>query len=228
MQSHNPANQIYLKWKGEAIVSLRKSNNIVIFEADKGGAVAVMNKTDHITEARNYLNSVGANGNRIYKELTFDCTDKIMRHVKNAVEKAALNNIIDDELAELLIVDDSKPGNIYFLPKIHKNITPPPGRPICNTINTPTMNLSRWVDIQLQPLVKNLPFYLKDDNHFLRKINEINKNHTLPRDALLVTWDMRSLYTNIPHKKGLEALKKHFIMRKYREKKQTLYLSSQS
>ena len=34
----------------------------------------------------------------LYKELTFDCADKIMRDVKNAVEKAALNNI-DDELA---------------------------------------------------------------------------------------------------------------------------------
>ena len=85
------------------------------------------------------------------------------------------------------------------------------------------MNLSRWVDIQLQPLVKNLPSYLKDDNHFLRKIDEINKNHTLPRD----TGNM-GCYTNIPHKEGLEALKKHFIMRKYREKRQTLYLSSQS
>ena len=147
----------------ETIISLRKNNNIVIFEADKGGAVVVMNKTDYITEARNHLNSVDTDGNRIYNEVTFDCTDKIMRDVKNAVEKAALNNVIDDELAELLIVNDSKPGHIYFLPKIHKNITPPPGRPICNT---PAMNLSRWVDIQLQPLVKKLPSSLKDDNHF--------------------------------------------------------------
>ena len=180
--------------------------------------MVVMNKTDYITEARNHLNSIDADGNRIYNELTLDCTDKIMRDVNNAVEKAALNNVIDDELAELLIVDDSKPGNIYFLPKNHKNITPPPGRPICDTINTPTMNLSRWVDIQLQPLVKKLPSYLKGDNNFLRKIDEINKNHTLPRDALLVTWDVRSLHTNILHKEGFEALKKHFIMRKYLKK----------
>ena len=159
---------------------MRKNNNIVIFEVDKGGTVVVMNKTDYITEARNHLNSVDADCNRIYKELTFNCTDKIMRDVKNVVEKAPLNNVIDDELAELLIVDDSKSGIIYFLPKIHKNITPSPGRPICNTINTPTMNLSRWVDIQLQPLVKNLRSYLKDHNHFPRKIDEINKNHTLP------------------------------------------------
>ena len=67
-------------------------------------------------------------------------------------------NIVPDlipyDLSEMLVIDDAKPGNIYSLPKIHKNMTPPPGRQICNTINTPTMNFSKWVDIQLQPLVK--------------------------------------------------------------------------
>ena len=37
-----------------------------------------------------------------------------MRDVNNAVEKAVPNNVIDDELAKLLIVHDSEPGNIYF------------------------------------------------------------------------------------------------------------------
>ena len=87
-------------------MSLRKNNNIVIFEADKRGAVVVMNKTDCIAEAKSHLNLVDTYGDRIYKELTFDCTDEIMWDVKNAVEKAALNNFIDDELAELLITQN--------------------------------------------------------------------------------------------------------------------------
>ena len=70
------------------------------------------------------------------------------------------------------------------------------------------MNLSKWVDIQLQPLVKKLPSYLKDDNDFLHKIDELNDKQTIPENALLVTWDVKSLYTNIPHKEGLEALEK--------------------
>ena len=131
----------------EAIISLRKNKNIVIFEADKGGAVVIMNKSDYINEARKHLNSVDADGNRIYKELSYDCTEKFVRDVAEAVGKAAINKVIDDDLADLLLVDSPKAGNIYFLPKIHKEIQPPPGRPICNTINTPTMNLSKWVDM---------------------------------------------------------------------------------
>ena len=167
-----------------------------------------MNKSDYINEAKKHLNSVDADGNRIYKELSYDATEKFVRDVAEAVGKAAIKKVIDDDLADLLLVDSPKAGNIYFLPKIHKEIQPPPGRPICNTINTPTMNLSKWVDIQLQPLVKKQPSYLKDDNDFLHKIDNLNKTQTIPPNAILVTWDVKSLYTNIPHKEGLDALQK--------------------
>ena len=132
-----------------------------------------------------------------------------MRDVKDAIQKAVVNNVIDDELAELLIIDESRPGNIYFLPKIHKNVTPPPGRPICNTINTLTMNLSRWVGIQLQSLVKKLPSYISKMTTIsnVKLTNSIKFTPSAQCLTGLVTWDVKSLYTNIPHKEGLEALK---------------------
>ena len=49
----------------EAIISLIKNKDIVIFEAGKGGAVIVINKSDNINEAIKHLNSVDADGNRI-------------------------------------------------------------------------------------------------------------------------------------------------------------------
>ena len=110
----------------EALISLRKNKNIVIFEADKGGAVVIMNKSDYINEAKKHLNSVDADGNRIYKELSYDCTEKFVRDIAEAIGKAAINKVIDDDLADLLLVDSPKAGNIYFLPKIHKEIQPPP------------------------------------------------------------------------------------------------------
>ena len=57
------------KVERDAIISLRKNKDIVVFEADKGGAVVVMNKKDYISEAKKHLNSVDADGNRIYEEL---------------------------------------------------------------------------------------------------------------------------------------------------------------
>ena len=118
------------------------------------------------------------------------------------------NDVIDNTMTEMLVINDDKPRNIYFLPKIHKNKNPPPGRPIGITIDTPTMNLSKWLDLQLQPFVNKLKPCLKDDDDFLRKINDINQKYQLSKNALLVTWGIKSLYTSVPHKDGLEALKK--------------------
>ena len=50
----------------------------------------VMNKSDHITEAKKHPNSVDANGKRIYTELTVDCTEKLVRNVRNAVQNAVI------------------------------------------------------------------------------------------------------------------------------------------
>ena len=74
-----------------------------------------MNKSDYITEAKKHLNSVDADGNRIYTELTVDCSEKFVSNVRNAVQNAVINNVIDDDLSDLLIIDDQNPGNIYFM-----------------------------------------------------------------------------------------------------------------
>ena len=143
-----------------------------------------MNKNDYISEAKRHPNSVNADRNRIYEELSSDCTQKFICNVSKAIEKAATNKVIDDKLVELLLVDSLKPGSIHFLLKIHKDTRPPPGRPICNSQSVhPTMNLSKWVDMQLQPLVKTLPSYLKDDDNFLCKINELNETQTIRQNG---------------------------------------------
>ena len=89
----------------------------------------------------------------------------------------------------------------YLLPKIHKpNI---PGRPIISGCGSPTDNLSAFVDYHIKPLVKSLPAYIKDTNHFLNLIFSIPT--PLPKDTLLATIDVKSLYTNIPIDEGVSA-----------------------
>ncbi|XP_033095473.1 uncharacterized protein LOC117100033 [Anneissia japonica] len=129
------------------------------------------------------------------------------------------------------------PGTFYCVPKLHKlpkliadatkprtplldtlttiyelakslNIRPP-GRPIISGRGTLTEHLSGYVDSILNPLLHNIPSYTQDSTHFLRKINELKE---LKTDAMLVTLDVSSLYTNIPHNEGIVACR-NFLTR---------------
>ena len=196
----------------DALESLRKNTSIVIFPADKGGALVILNRSSYIQTAKEHLESKTCTGEEVYQRLQSDCTASMSTRVNRAIDEALLLNVIDGDTAEGLKVTNPKPGNLYLLPKIHKkpgSKTPPP-RPICNSRNTPTEKISEWVDDQLQPLVKELPSYVKDDNDFLQKINEINMQHTLPPGTILATWDVKSLYTNIPQEGGIEGCR-HFL-----------------
>ena len=62
------------------------------------------------------------------------------------------------------------------------------------------------------------------DNHFLRKITEINNSETLPPDTLLVAWDVKSLYTNITNENGMRACEHYMSVNNYDEYKRTTVL----
>ena len=117
--------------------------------------------------------------------------------------------IIDDEIDQqaysYLLPRRSRPARFYILPKIHKNKQNPPGRPIVSANSHPTENISQFVDSHLNPLVPKLPSYIKDTTHFLKKLDDLKE---LPPGSPLVTLDISSLYTNIPHNEGIEACRK--------------------
>ena len=56
----------------------------------------------------------------------------------------------------------------------------------------------------LQPEIKKCKSYVKDTTDFIKKIEVIGR---VSDDSYLVSLDVRSLYTNIPHKRGIKAIK---------------------
>ena len=112
---------------------------------------------------------------------------------------------IDQQVYSYLLPRRSRPARFYILLKIHKNKQNPPGRPIVSANSHPTENISQFVDSHLNPLVPKLPSYIKDTTHFLKKLDDLKE---LPPGSLLVTLDVSSLYTNIPHNEGIKACRK--------------------
>ena len=113
--------------------------------------------------------------------------------------------IIDDETDEqaysYLLPRRSRPARFYILPKIHKNKQNPPGRPIVSANSHTTEHISQFVDSHLNPVVPKLSSYVKDT----KKLDDLKE---LPPGSLLVTLDVSSLYTNVPHNEGIEVCRK--------------------
>ena len=66
----------------------------------------------------------------------------------------------------------------------------------------PTEWISAWVDTKLQHLMTNLPTFLKDTNHLINLLSETR----LETNSKIISLDVVSLYTNIPHEGGLKAI----------------------
>ena len=111
-----------------------------------------------------------------------------------------------------LVTTDARTPQFYVLPKIHKeyDATLPisyPGRPTVSACNSRTENISGFIDEILQPHVKSLDSYVKDTADFLRNLQNVPY---VPKEAFLVTLDVTSLYSNIPHNDGIKACE-HFL-----------------
>ena len=75
-------------------------------------------------------------------------------------------------------------------------------------------NISSFRDYHLRPLAKKVESYIKDTNHFLKNLKELG---SLPKNAILCTIDVVSLYPNIPIEEGLGLIRKHLDNRENKE-----------
>ena len=73
-----------------------------------------------------------------------------------------------------------------------------------------TEKISEFVSFHLNPLVQTVPSYIKNTTHLLNKLKNLD---VLPANAILITLDVSSLYTNIPTNEGSYACRKFLDQR---------------
>ena len=179
----------------QALIRLKEDNSLVINKADKGSTIVVQNHKDYALAGFKHLSDA-----KVYKPLNVDITPEVCMKLN-----AFLKRLYDEGLINKDMMDFCTPPNgvrtsrIYFLLKVHKN---PMGiRPIVSGIKYATEFLSQFVDIWLQPLMQSLPSYIRDTTHFIKMIEET----PFPKDCLMASIDVSSLYTNIIHEDGIES-----------------------
>ena len=143
---------------------------------------------------------------KFYKPLEEPIVSQTAAKVKTIVNTLSANGHIDKMTYQWLNSGQNAPRipEFYALTKIHKPI--PVGRPIVSGSSGPTERISSFVGSLLQPIAKKQESYIKDINHFINFI----KNTTLPDNAILVSLDVCSLYTNIPQEEGINIVCQYY------------------
>ena len=190
-----------------ALENLKKQHSLVFKKADKGNSLVVMEREFYIQEALRQLNN-----DKHYVQIdepifptTFDKVDQILDQLKT-------KGYLKPSQVKYLSPDrNCKPRTFYMLPKIHKPMAKwtvknkaPPGRPIVSDCGSDSYKWSELIDHYLKPLACKHDSYVKDTGDFIDKIGKLK----ISKDAILVTFDVESLYTNIQPDRGLEALDK--------------------
>jgi hypothetical protein len=179
------------KTERNAVESLSKNEQIVVKKADEGGATVVWSKEKYVTEAYRQLDN-----DEFYQSLTFNPTEDLKTELKGILTEAKENGYISDNEFKFIFNGSPRMASFYFLPKVHKNLEKPPGRPVISSNESLTDPISKCIDYFIKPFLTSIPAYLQDTTDVLNKMKELNNIDTA---SFLVTMDVESLYTTIEH-----------------------------
>ena len=182
----------------KAIKSLWPNADIIIKLADKDSAIVILDKQSYINEGERQLHN-----NQIYGEAETDLTGQVIHIINLHVNNVLQRGQISQNTCNYLTTDIDKTQQFYLLPKIHKDLHNPPGRPIFSGSGQPPEKISQFVDHFIGPLVLLPNSYIRDSTHLINILNKFN----MPPGMLLCTMDITSLYTNIPQNEGIQSIK---------------------
>ncbi|XP_062557238.1 uncharacterized protein LOC134222111 [Armigeres subalbatus] len=126
-----------------------------------------------------------------YKVVPRDPTSKFQTHNNNIIKRLLDLHLIDAPTYRKLKTTTSICPRIYGQPKAHKPDLPL--RPVVPNMTSPTYHLSKYIASILKQSSRG-QFNITDSFDFVNYINRV----TLPQGYVLVSFDVVSLFTNIP------------------------------
>ncbi len=82
------------------------------------------------------------NDTQVYRIETNNLTSVNNHKIHNLIDEIHNKGSISPQVAYYLKIKNPRTPLFYTLPKIHKNIRPPPGRPILSANDSPTERIS--------------------------------------------------------------------------------------
>ena len=143
-------------------------STITIKGADKGSVVVVWDKEDYLKEASKQLEDKDVN-----EEIQND--PSTLMKIMWSLEKIRIRGDLSHDTLNYFLIKDHTFARFYLLHKIHKRLHNVLGRPVISNCGFYTENISSFLDHHLQPIAQKVNSFIKDTNHFLRKIKSLSQ-----------------------------------------------------
>jgi hypothetical protein len=173
-----------------------KNHPFSVIQCDKNVGLAIISN-----KLKNKLSFEHLEDKSIYQVLNTNPLKGTISIINNTLNSLMKNKQIKLSLYNQLIAKNSKLGKFRILCKLHKSKFGI--RPIINNKNHPTSQICKFIDLILQPLVKQTSTYVKDSQYILQKYE--NKTFDC-NEIILYTADIEALYTNIDKNQAADLI----------------------
>ena len=188
---------------------LSKDGKIKVCRLDKGNGVCLMNSDDYFTK----LDSIVSDETK-FQEVKYDLTKETLSNCAQAPwikaessVKYYLNTyvkkVVDKRTYQKLLPTGSVPGKLYGLAKVHKSNCPL--RPVNCMIGTPEYAMAKFVDDVIKPYIPK-EYTVNSTDQFIEKL----RSYKSGKQDICVSFDVKSLFTNVPRQYTIEKIKKYF------------------
>ena len=176
---------------------LKQNKAIVITKPDKGSGTVVLDHSDYVRKMRNIIDDttkfkhLGASEKCDKTTKHEDILRKFLKDLKGKGELSKHN-------FELIWPIGSQCPRLYGLPKTHKRDIPL--RPILSLVGSAQHKLAKFLNFLLEPVTRKFSQYTVQDSFTF--VDMIRK--TPAKDTYMVSFDVKSLFTNVPLEETIE------------------------
>ena len=185
--------------------TLMRDKNVAVIPGDKDSSVVIMDKADYVEKLQNMLDEGIEDG--IYEtssDTTLSDLQKFNSFLRYHFRKSA------PELFERMTSTSNQPGQLYGTAKTHKfsdisevSLKTLKFRPIISQVGTYTYNAAQVIGEYLKPLISENTLLINNTQDFA---DILKQQPPLGPDEEFVSYDVESLFTNVPIHETIEYI----------------------
>ncbi|CAF3862070.1 unnamed protein product, partial [Rotaria sp. Silwood1] len=181
----------------QLLKQLKHDKSIIVTRPDKGRGIVLLDRNDYISKMNAILSDTTKFSSRFD-----DPTIQRERRLTTLLRRLKKDGHITEEFYDMARPTGSNPGRLYGLPKTHK--TDVPLRPVLSSIGTYNYGLGKVLKQMLSNTIQNEAL-IKDSFAFVKELKSLSKFS----QCKMVSFDIVSLYTNIPLAETIQIILDH-------------------